>query len=158
MILGLGSVAGAHAVLNRAIRFARLREQFGESIGKKQGVQFALAESAAEIWAARLAAYHVAHDVEEYYEMIAHGKSVPRPFRDRVSRESAMIKIVGSEIAGRVIDKCLQVYGARGFMEGFDDVETAFRDHIISEIYEGTNEVQRLIIGRELMKNGMLAL
>ena len=53
---------------------------------------------------------------------------------------------------------CMQIYGARGFMEGFDDLEVTFRDHIISEIYEGTNDVQRLIIGRELYKLGELPL
>jgi alkylation response protein AidB-like acyl-CoA dehydrogenase len=68
------------------------------------------------------------------------------------------VKILGSEIAGRTIDKCMQIYGARGFIEGFDDLEVAFRDHIISEIYEGTNDVQRLIIGRELYKRGELPL
>ncbi|MHB8584915.1 MAG: acyl-CoA dehydrogenase family protein [Thermoplasmatota archaeon] len=158
VILGLGSLAGAHAVLNETIRYARAREQFGEPIGKKQAIQFLLAESAAEIWAGRMAAFHAAQDVENYYEMVAHGKSVPRPYREKVSRQSAMIKIIGSETAGRVIDRCMQIYGVRGFAEGFDSVETGFRDHIISEIYEGSNEIQRLIIGRELYKTGELIL
>ncbi len=157
-ILGLGSIAGAHEVLNRTIGFVRARDAFGEPIGKKQAIQFTLAECASEIYSARMACYHVLQDVEHYYEMVARGKSVPRPFRERVSRESAMVKILGSEAAGRVIDKCLQVYGARGFMEGFDDIEAGFRDHVISEIYEGTNDIQRLIIGRELYKNGRLDL
>jgi alkylation response protein AidB-like acyl-CoA dehydrogenase len=158
VILGLGSVAGAHAILNRTLQYVRAREQFGEPIGKKQAIQFSLAECASEIWALRMACYKAAQDCEHYYEMIAAGKSVPRPFRDQVSRESAMVKILGSECAGRTIDKCLQIYGARGFMEGFDDLEMSFRDHIISEIYEGTNDVQRLIIGRELYKMGELPL
>ena len=158
IILGLGSLAGAHAILNRTLEYVRAREQFGEPIGKSQAIQFTLAESAAEIWALRMACYKAAQDCEHYYEMVAAGKSVPRPFRDQVSRQSAMVKILGSEAAGRTIDKCMQVYGARGFMEGFDDLEVAFRDHIISEIYEGTNDVQRLIIGRELYKLGELPL
>lgn len=158
IILGLGGVAGAHAVLNRTLQYVKAREQFGEPIGKKQAIQFSLAEAASEVWALRMACYKAAQDCEHYYDMIANGKSVPRPFRDQVSRQSAMVKILGSECAGRTIDKCMQIYGARGFMEGFDDLETAFRDHIISEIYEGTNDVQRLIIGRELYKLGELPL
>ncbi|MHB8604124.1 MAG: acyl-CoA dehydrogenase family protein [Thermoplasmatota archaeon] len=158
VILGLGSVAGAHAVLNQAIKFSKAREQFGEPIGKKQAIQFMIAEAAAEIWAIRMACYHAAQDCDTYYEMVAHGKSIPRPFRERVSRQSAMVKILGSECAGRTIDKALQIYGARGFMEGFDEIEVAFRDHIISEIYEGSNEIQRLIIGRELYQRGELPL
>lgn len=156
IILGLGSLAGAHAILNRTLQYAKAREQFGEPLGKKQAIQFSLAESAAEIWALRMACYKAAQDCEHYYDMVAEGKSVPRPFRDQVSRQSAMVKILGSECAGRTIDKCMQVYGARGLIEGFDDLEVAFRDHIISEIYEGTNDVQRLIIGRELYKLGEL--
>lgn len=156
IILGLGSLAGAHAILNRTLQYVKAREQFGEPIGKKQAIQFSLAESASEIWALRMACYKAAQDCEHYYEMVAQGKSVPRPFRDQVSRQSAMVKILGSEAAGRAIDKCMQIYGARGFMEGFDDLEVTFRDHIISEIYEGTNDVQRLIIGRELYKLGEL--
>ncbi|MEA3202167.1 MAG: butyryl-CoA dehydrogenase [Thermoplasmata archaeon] len=158
IILGLGSLAGAHAVLNRTLQYVKAREQFGEPLGKKQAIQFTLAESAAEIWALRMACYKAAQDCEHYYDMIAEGKSVPRPFRDQVSRQSAMVKVLGSECAGRTIDKCMQVYGARGFIEGFDDLEVAFRDHIISEIYEGTNDVQRLIIGRELYQLGELPL
>ncbi|HWG90632.1 MAG TPA: acyl-CoA dehydrogenase family protein [Candidatus Thermoplasmatota archaeon] len=152
--LGVGNLGGAHAILNRTIQYARAREQFGQPIGKQQAIQFMLAECAAEIWAARAACYHAAQDVENYYHMVAHGKSVPRPYRAKVSRQTAMAKIIGSETAGRVIDRCLQIYGARGFAEGFDDLEAAFRDHIINEIYEGSNEIQRLIIGRELYSTG----
>jgi len=156
IILGLGSVAGGQAILDRTIAYTKAREQFGEPIGKKQGIQFTLAECAAELWSARMACYKASQDCEHYYDLVAAGRSVPRPFRDQVSRQSAMVKILGSEAAGRTIDKCLQIYGARGFVDGFDDLEVAFRDHIISEIYEGTNDVQRLIIGRELYGLGHL--
>ncbi|HVL47633.1 MAG TPA: acyl-CoA dehydrogenase family protein [Candidatus Thermoplasmatota archaeon] len=152
--LGVGNLGGAVEILDRTIRYAKAREQFGEPIGKKQATQFTLAELAAEIYAARVAAYLTTQEVEHYYELVAAGKSVPRQFRARVSRQTAMIKILGSEIAGKAIDRCLQIYGARGFMEGFDDLEEGFRDHIINEIFEGTNEIQRLIIGRELYALG----
>ncbi len=156
--LGLGNIGGAGEILNRAIQYSKAREQFGEAIGKKQATQFVFAECAAEIWAGRMAAYHAAQDVEHYYDMIAAGKSVPRVYREKVARQSAMIKILGSEVTGRTIDRVLQIFGARGLAEGFEDIEAGFRDHIINEIFEGSNEIQRLIIGRELYKTGELIL
>ena len=151
--LAAGAIGGAIEALNRALTYANAREQFGKPISHHQDVQFKLADMSTEITTARYATYHCLEYVEDYYEQVAAGESVSKAFREKVSRRSAQVKVAASEIAARCADMACDIMGARGLVEGYG-LEKGLRDAPIAEIYEGTNEIQRLVIGRELVQRG----
>jgi len=101
-----------------------------------QAIQWMLADSAVEIHAARLMVYDAAAKLDR---------------GTRASTEAAMVKLYASELAGRVVDRVLQIHGGMGYMKD-SPVERAYRDARILRIYEGTSEVQRMIIAEELLK------
>jgi alkylation response protein AidB-like acyl-CoA dehydrogenase len=108
---------------------------------------------ATDIHHAEYAVYHAAGLTTEYYHRIANGKPVPRSLRENVSRAAAATKIFASEMAGRAGENAIRIFGGDGLKTG-NRLDRAFRDQIITEIYEGTNEIQRMIIGRELLQRG----
>ena len=134
--LAAGAVGSSQHLLELATAHAKRRVQFGKPIAANQAVQWMLADSAVEIHAARLMVYDAAAKLDR-------GR--------RVSREAAMVKVFASEMAGRVADRALQVLGGMGYMKG-SPVERAYRDARILRIYEGTSEVQRMIIAEDLLK------
>ncbi len=134
--LSAGAVGSSQYLLELAIAHAKRRVQFGKPIAANQAIQWMLADSAVEIHAARLMVYDAATKLDA-------GK--------RASTEAAMVKVYASELAGRVVDRVLQVFGGMGYMKG-SPVERAYRDARILRIYEGTSEVQRMIIAEELLK------
>ncbi len=151
--LAAGSCGGAQEALNMALEYATAREQFGKPIAHHQDVQFRLAEMSTEITTMRYATYHCLDYVETYYEKVAAGEDVDKSFREKVSRRSAQVKVQASEMAAEVTEKACTIMGARGLQEGYN-LEKGLRDAPIAEIYEGTNEIQRLVIGRELVQRG----
>jgi len=134
--LAAGAVGSSQYLLELAIAHAKRRVQFGKPIAVNQAIQWMLADSALEIHAARLMVYDAAAKLDA-------GK--------RASTEAAMVKVFASEMAGRVVDRVLQIFGGMGYMKG-SPVERAYRDTRILRIYEGTSEVQRMIIAEELLK------
>jgi alkylation response protein AidB-like acyl-CoA dehydrogenase len=128
--------------LELATGFAQERVAFGRTIAEHQGVSFQLADSLTELLAARLMTYHAAHafDVEENRKIV-HGKV-------------AMAKLFASEVAGRVVDRALQVFGGRGYMTE-NPVARFYREVRVDRIWEGTSEIQRLVIARGLLKRGV---
>jgi acyl-CoA dehydrogenase len=130
----------------RALELARAwaleREAFGSPIAEHQGVSFQLADSLTELLAARLLTYHAAHafDVAEDRRVV-HGKV-------------AMAKLYASEAAGRIVDRALQVLGGRGYMTE-NPVARLWREVRVDRIWEGTSEIQRLIVARGLSKRGV---
>lgn len=151
--LAAGSIGGAMEALDAALDYANAREQFGKPIAHHQDVQFRLAEMSTDITKNRYATYHCLEYVDEYYEKVAAGEDVSKQFREKVSRRSAQVKVAASEMAAEVTDKACTIMGARGLAEGYG-IEKGLRDGPIAEIYEGTNEIQRLVIGRELVQRG----
>jgi alkylation response protein AidB-like acyl-CoA dehydrogenase len=151
--LGAGSLGGAAHALNTALDYTKTREQFDEPLAHKQDVQFRLAEMATDIDSARYSVYHCLEDVERYYEKVAAGEDVDKQFREHVSRRSAQVKIKATEIAAEVTETAADLMGARGLHEAWG-IEKGLRDAPIAEIYEGTNEIQRLVIGRDLVQRG----
>src|SRR5207244_6608821 len=111
------------------------REQFGKPIAANQAIQWMLADSAVEIHAARLMVYDAAWKLDQ---------------NKRASLEAAMVKFYASELANDVVDRVLQIHGGMGYMKD-SPVERAYRDARILRIYEGTSEVQRMIIAEELL-------
>jgi acyl-CoA dehydrogenase len=110
--------------------------QFGKPIAKQQAVQFMIADIATEIYAARNMVYNGAWKADR---------------GERFSIEAAMVKRYCSDMAIRVVDRVLQIHGGMGFMKE-TGIERAYRDARILAIYEGTNEIQRMIIAEELLK------
>lgn len=128
----LGIAQGAY---EKALEEAKDREQFGQPIGVNQGISFKLADMATKLRAARFLIYSAA-EMKEAHE--AYGM------------ESAMAKMYASDIAQEVVYDALQIFGGSGFLKGMD-VERAFRDARITSIYEGTNEIQRVVIASHLL-------
>ncbi|MSO58462.1 MAG: acyl-CoA dehydrogenase [Thermoleophilia bacterium] len=127
--------------LDLAREYALERVQFGSRIADFQGVSFPLADSLTELAAARLLTYHAAHAFDTLEDRrIVHGKV-------------AMAKLFASETAGRVVDRALQVFGGRGYRIE-SPVARHFKEVRVDRIWEGTSEIQRLILSRGLAKRG----
>jgi len=141
LALAAGCVGGAQACLDASIKFATTRVQFGKPIWENQAIQWMIADMATEIYAARQMVYHAVWLKEN---------------DQRFTKESAMCKLFASEVLGRAIDTAVQVHGGMGYMKKFP-IERMYRDARVARIYEGTSEVQRLVIanmiGREVLKS-----
>lgn len=129
----LGIAQGAYEA---AVKYSKQRIQFGQLIAGFQNTQFTLADMATQIEAARLLVYHAAYL-----------SSTGKPY----SKQSAMAKLFAAETAMWVTTKAVQIFGGYGYSREFP-VERMMRDAKITEIYEGTSEVQRLVIGRQILK------
>jgi len=131
--LGLGMAQGA---LDAATSYAKQRKQFGQAISEFQAIQFKLADMATQVEAARLLVYQAA--------WLADQKSA------RFTRESSMAKLFASEVAVRVANECVQIHGGYGFTKDYP-AEKFYRDVKLCTIGEGTSEIQRLVIARQLL-------
>src|SRR5436309_745457 len=131
----------AARLLELASEWAGAREAFGRPIAEYQGVSFPLADSLTELLAARLLTYHAAHELD--------ANSSPSVAHEKV----AMAKLYASEAANRIADRALQVFGGRGYMTEHP-VERHFRELRVDRIWEGTSEIQRVIIARGVFKRG----
>ena len=129
---------GEHPVLARAsVAYAKERKQFGKPIAVNQAIQWMLADAATEIHAARLMVYDA-------------GARADRG--ERVTHRAAMTKLFATEMLGRVADAAVQIHGGMGYMRELW-IERAYRDARITRIYEGTSEVQRMVIAGGLLEN-----
>ena len=137
--VGAQGVGLAQGALDEAVRYAREREQFGKKIISFQAVQHILADMATHVEAARALVYSVARYID-------HEKN-PR----EVSKVSGMAKLFASDVAMKVTTDAIQVFGGYGYMRDYP-VEKMMRDAKILQIYEGTNQIQRNVIGLELSK------
>lgn len=131
---GLGIAQGA---LDLATEYTKNRQQFGQSIASFQGIQFMLADMATQIEAARHLVYAAA-------------RAVDAGVKD-VSKISAMSKVFATDTAMRVATDAVQLFGGYGYCRDYP-VEKYMRDAKITQIYEGTNQIQRMVIGRALMR------
>jgi alkylation response protein AidB-like acyl-CoA dehydrogenase len=136
--IGIASqaVGVARAALRAATGYARERKQFGKSLSEFQAIQNMVADSATQLEAARLLTLRAAALKE---------RGVP------FSQKAAMAKLYASEMAGRVCDLALQIHGGYGYTQEFP-VERYLRDARVQRIYEGTSEVQRIVIARSVLK------
>jgi len=135
--VGAQAIGLAQAALDEAAAFARTRVQFGKAIINFQAVQHMLADMATQIEAARALVYSVARFIDSGAK--------------EVSKESAMAKCFPSDVAMRATTDAVQILGGHGYMREYP-VEKMMRDAKILQIYEGTNQIQRNIIGQELNK------
>ena len=138
--LGLAAhaVGAAQRLLEASVAYAKGRTQFGRAIAANQGVQFPLADAATEIHAARLMVYDAASRLDR---------------GERVTERAAMAKLFATEMLGRVADAAVQIHGGMGYMRELW-IERAYRDARIYRIYEGTSEIQRVVIAAALLADG----
>ena len=137
--LGLAahSVGIAQRLMEASAAYAKSRMQFGKPIAANQAIQWMLADAATEIHAARLMVYDAAARADK---------------GERVTQRAAMAKLFATEMLGRVADSAVQVHGGMGYMRELW-IERAYRDARITRIYEGTSEVQRMVIAGALLEN-----
>ena len=128
----LGIAQGAY---EEAVKYARTREQFGKPIGAQQNLAFKLADMLTKLEGARLLIYKAAEKKEHHEDY---------------SLDSAIAKLYASDIALEVVNAALQIHGGSGFIKGMP-VEKMYRDAKITTIYEGTNEIQRLVIASKIL-------
>jgi butyryl-CoA dehydrogenase len=130
------SLGIARACLHEAIQYAKTRKQFGKSIGSFQAIQWMIADTASEIEAANWLTLYAADRKDE-------GLSF--------TKEASMAKLFASEMANRAAYSAVQIYGGYGYMKEYK-VERLYRDARVTTIYEGTSEVQRIVIAREVLE------
>jgi acyl-CoA dehydrogenase len=135
--VGAAAVGLAQRALDEAVQYSETRRQFGRPIAEFQGIEFKLAEMATELEASRLLVYQAAwaHDCAG----------------DDTKRKSSMAKFYATEAAQRIVDQALQIHGGHGLIAG-SIMERLYRDVRALRIYEGTSEIQKLIIARSLLK------
>jgi alkylation response protein AidB-like acyl-CoA dehydrogenase len=135
----------AERLIAEASAFAQTRDLGGAMLADKQGIQFMLADSLNELWAARLQTYETAREVDR-------GADVKM-----IHAHSSMAKLTASEMANRVADRAVQIFGGRGYMRE-NVAERFFRELRVDRIWEGASEIQRVIIADQLRKRGVQAL
>lgn len=135
-------VGAATRATEIANNYAAERVQFGKPIREFQGIEFMLADMVVEIMAAKSLLYRIGWQASQ------------RPDRKLAHAHASAVKLQASEMAGRVIDKALQILGGRGYMRE-NPVERLYRDVRVDRIWEGTSEVQRVVIGSQIKKRGL---
>jgi alkylation response protein AidB-like acyl-CoA dehydrogenase len=131
----------AERLIEEATAFAEDREAYGSKIADYQAIQFMLADSLTELWAARLMTYETARAIDGGVDLkVQHA-------------QCSMAKLYASEMANRVADRAVQIFGGRGFMRE-NVAERYFRELRVDRIWEGTSEIQRIIIADQLRKRG----
>lgn len=131
----------ADRLIEEASAFVAAREAYGHKLGEYQALQFMLADSLTELWAARLMTYRLAQSIDEGLD-----KKVQHA-------QCSMAKLYASEMANRVADRVVQIFGGRGYMRE-NVAERFYRELRVDRIWEGTSEIQRLIIADQLAKRG----
>lgn len=129
----------AQGAFDLAVEYARQREQFGQTIISFQAIQFMLADMATQIEAARALIYATARMIDSDVKNIV--------------KESAMCKVLASDVAMKVTTDAVQIFGGYGYMRDYP-IEKYMRDAKITQIYEGTNQIQRLVIARNIIREG----
>jgi acyl-CoA dehydrogenase len=142
IMIGARTMGASSRALELSLAFAKQRRQFGKPIVEFQAIEFMLADMAAEIMAAKSLLYRVCWEA-------ARGNAD----RKHTHAMASAVKLVCSETAGRVIDKAVQIFGGRGYMRE-QPVERLWRELRVDRIWEGTSEIQRVVIGNELTKRG----
>jgi alkylation response protein AidB-like acyl-CoA dehydrogenase len=134
--IGAQALGIARAALEHSLEYAKQRKQFGKTLGEIQAIQFKLADMATQIEAARLLIYRAAQL-----------RQLGKPCK----MEASMAKMFAADVAMKVTTEAIQVFGGYGYTREYP-VERLFRDAKVTQIYEGTNEIQRLVIASELLK------
>jgi alkylation response protein AidB-like acyl-CoA dehydrogenase len=142
LMIGARSCGAAARLIEEAMAFAQGRIVDGLPLSEKQVIQFMLADSATELWASRLMTFEAAAAADRGENLKA------------MHNRCSMVKLYVSEMANRVADRAVQIFGGRGYMRE-NVAERFFRELRVDRIWEGTSEIQRLIVARSLLKRGL---
>jgi acyl-CoA dehydrogenase len=133
--LGVGV---ARSALEHSVRYAKERKTFGQPIANHQGIQFMLAEMARDVEVSRLATWQAAWLIDQ---------------KKDAAKESAISKLLATDTAMKAATDAVQIFGGYGYMKDYP-VEKLMRDAKLLQIYEGTNQIQRMVIARKLLGDG----